>query len=120
MTIYLPAEMRKRLEELSRKTGDSISRVIQKALEDFFLYEERKNKMREFLDRWTGEKDAGLIEVWMPIKRRKEKRRGFSMRVGLDRGFLPRLYEGDKRSGGCGIEFLPAGRYKGGNSWVTP
>ncbi|MBX6423780.1 ribbon-helix-helix domain-containing protein [Thermosulfurimonas sp. F29] len=74
MTIYLPKEMRKRLEELSRETGESISRVIQKALEDFFLYEERKNKMRKFLDRWTGEKDEGLIEVWNAYQEKERKK----------------------------------------------
>jgi len=76
LTIYLPEGMRKRLEEISRKTGDSISKVVQKALEDFFSYEERKNKMREFLDSWTGEKDEGLIEVWNAYqeKERKEER----------------------------------------------
>jgi len=74
LTIYLPKEMKKRLEELSRETGESISRVVQKALEDFFLYEERKNKMRKFLDRWTGEKDEGLIEVWNAYQEKERKK----------------------------------------------
>ena len=73
LTIYLPEGMRKKLEKLSGKTGESISKLVQKALEEFFSNEERKKKMREFLDRWTGEKDKDLIEVWNAYQ---EKERG--------------------------------------------
>ena len=53
-TISLPEEMKKHLESFAEKTGISVSEIIQRALKEFFLQEERKARMREFLDKLTG------------------------------------------------------------------